>query len=111
MPQTTRSPDSAQAALTELTARHPFREGLWALLMTALYRTGRQADALAAYRAARQHLVEHLGVEPGPRLRELESLILGHDARLGSPAHSRRGNLPLTVHWSGSRRTPSPNRH
>ncbi len=68
--------------LTELTGRYPFREGLWALLMTALYRDGRQADALAAYRTARHRLIEGLGVEPGPRLRELESLILGHDERL-----------------------------
>jgi predicted ATPase/DNA-binding SARP family transcriptional activator len=77
--------DDASAAigpLTELTARHPFREGLWALLMTALYKVGRQADALSAYRRARLHLVEHLGVEPGPHLRELEALILGHDERL-----------------------------
>jgi predicted ATPase/DNA-binding SARP family transcriptional activator len=68
--------------LTELTASHPFREGLWALLMTALYRVGRQADALAAYSRARGHLVEELGVEPGPRLRELEASILGHDQQL-----------------------------
>ena len=46
--------------LTELTAKHPFRERLWALLMTALYRVGRQADALAAYRKAREQLVEQL---------------------------------------------------
>jgi predicted ATPase/DNA-binding SARP family transcriptional activator len=70
-------------SLTELTATYPFREGLWALLMTALYRVGRQADALAAYRRARERLVEGLGVEPGPRLRELESLILGQDEQLG----------------------------
>jgi predicted ATPase/DNA-binding SARP family transcriptional activator len=76
-------PAAAIGELTELTAAHPFREGLWALLMTALYRAGRQADALAAYRRVRHHLVEHLGVEPGPRLRELESSILGHDERLG----------------------------
>jgi predicted ATPase/class 3 adenylate cyclase len=69
-------------SLTELTAIHPFREGLWALLMTALYRVGRQADALAAYRRARHHLVEDLGIEPGPRLRELEASILGHDEQL-----------------------------
>ena len=69
--------------LTELTANHPFREGLWALLMTALYRVGRQADALAAFQKARQHLVEQLGVEPGPRLRDLESLILDQDEQLG----------------------------
>ena len=68
--------------LTELTAKHPFRERLWALLMTALYRVGRQADALAAYRKAREQLVEQLGVEPGPRLQELELLILSHDEQL-----------------------------
>ncbi|MDJ0769603.1 MAG: BTAD domain-containing putative transcriptional regulator [Ilumatobacter sp.] len=78
-----RDPATGVAVLTELTARYPFREGLWALLMTALYRGGRQADALGAYRRARQHLVEELGVEPGPRLRELESLVLGQDDRLG----------------------------
>ena len=70
--------------LTELTAQHPFREQLWALLMTALYRTGRQADALAAYRSAHEHLVEQLGLDPGPQLRELETMILGHDERLGA---------------------------
>ncbi|WP_027661543.1 ATP-binding protein [Salinispora fenicalii] len=69
--------------LTELSARYPFREGIWALLMTALYRVGRQADALAAYRTARQRLIEHLGVEPGPRLRHLELAILGQDHRIG----------------------------
>jgi predicted ATPase/DNA-binding SARP family transcriptional activator len=74
---------AAIGPLTELAAAHPFREGLWALLMTALYRVGRQADALAAYRRARHHLVEELGIEPGPRLRELEASILGHDERLG----------------------------
>ncbi|MGI9645892.1 MAG: AfsR/SARP family transcriptional regulator, partial [Ilumatobacteraceae bacterium] len=69
--------------LTELTSTYPFREGLWALLMTALYQVGRQADALAAYRRARQHLVEDLGVEPGARLREMESMVLGQDEQLG----------------------------
>lgn len=72
-------PAATIAPLTELTADHPFREGLWALLMTALYRAGRQADALAAYQRARHHLVEELGVEPGQRLRELEARILDHD--------------------------------
>jgi predicted ATPase/class 3 adenylate cyclase len=81
-------------SLTELTADYPFREGLWALLMTALYRVDRQADALAAYRTARKHLVEHLGVEPGPRLRELETLILGHDDQLGATRPSATPTLP-----------------
>jgi predicted ATPase/DNA-binding SARP family transcriptional activator len=92
-------PVAAIGPLTELTASYPFREGLWALLMTALYRTGRQADALAAYRTARQHLIEDLGVEPGPRLRELEARILGHSEELGGDRQAvardpHRGNLP-----------------
>jgi predicted ATPase/DNA-binding SARP family transcriptional activator len=74
--------------LTELTADYPFREGLWALLMTALYRVGRQADALAAFQHARGRLVEQLGVEPTARLRELESRILDHDERLRGGAGS-----------------------
>ncbi len=81
-------PTATIGPLTELTAHHPFREGLWSLLMTALYRVGRQADALDAYQKARHHLVEQLGVEPGPRLRELESLILGQDERLRGPERS-----------------------
>ncbi len=78
-------PHAAVAALTELVGRYPLREGLWALLMTALARTGRRGDALAAYRQARHHLVEELGIEPGPRLRELESLILRDDDRPPEP--------------------------
>jgi len=75
-------PAAAVAELTKLTAQHPFREGLWALLMTALYRSGRQADALAAYRTATEHLVDQLGLDPGPRLRELERMVLSHDHQL-----------------------------
>jgi predicted ATPase/DNA-binding SARP family transcriptional activator len=77
-------PASAIGDLTELTATHPFREGMWALLMTALYRVGRQADALAAYRTAGTRLGEELGVEPGPRLRQLELRILRHEQDLGA---------------------------
>ncbi|MEO3811754.1 BTAD domain-containing putative transcriptional regulator [Sphaerisporangium sp. B11E5] len=83
------APAAAVGPLTELTSRHPYREGFWALLMTALYRTGRQADALAAYRTARRTLVEHLGVEPGPRLRELEASVLGQSLAV------RPGTSPL----------------
>ncbi len=91
-----RDPAEAVAVLTELTAQHPFREGLWALLMTALYRGGRQADALGAYRRAREHLIEELGVEPGPRLRELEALILGQDDRLDIAPASTTALMPPT---------------
>lgn len=80
-------PAATVGRLTELTARHPYREGLWALLLLALYRSGRQADALAAYRTARTNLVEELGVEPGPRLQELESMILGQDDQLEVGRH------------------------
>lgn len=80
-------PGGAVGRLTELTAQHPFREGLWALLMTALYRSGRQAEALAAFRNARRLLIEELGVEPGVRLREIEALLLsGGDAKLRAPS-------------------------
>lgn len=64
------------AELEELVAAAPFRERFRAQLMLALYRAGRQADALAAYQAARETLVEELGVEPGPVLHQLERAIL-----------------------------------
>jgi DNA-binding SARP family transcriptional activator len=66
--------------LTGLTAEHPLREGLWARLMTALYRCGRQADALGAYDNARRALVEQAGLDPGPELQELQRMILAASA-------------------------------
>ncbi len=68
--------------LEALAAQFPVRERLRGQLMLALYRAGRQADALEAYRAARRHLVEHLGLEPGEELRELEREILSGGAGL-----------------------------
>ncbi|HEU5473373.1 MAG TPA: BTAD domain-containing putative transcriptional regulator [Actinophytocola sp.] len=62
--------------LQELVAEHPLRERLHGFLMLALYRTGRQAEALEAGRRARAVLVEEVGVDPGPELRELEQAIL-----------------------------------
>lgn len=73
------------AELDELVARHPLRERLRAQQMLALYRSGRQADALEAYGAARRHLVAELGVEPGPALQRLHGAILAHDPALGAP--------------------------
>ena len=62
--------------LEALVAEHPFRERLWLHLMLALYRAGRQGDALAAYHRARSALDEQLGIEPGDALRALETAIL-----------------------------------
>lgn len=62
---------------------HPMRERLRAQLMIALYRSGRQADALASYRTGRQVLHDELGLEPGDRLRQLEQAVLRHDPDLG----------------------------
>jgi class 3 adenylate cyclase len=68
--------------LEALVAAHPYRERLQALLMLALYRSGRQADALDAYRAVRARLRDELGLEPGQELRDLEATILRQDPSL-----------------------------
>ena len=71
--------------LEALVVDHPFRERLWGYLMVALYRCGRQADALATYQRARELLVEELGLEPGGELRRIEESILRHDDSLTAP--------------------------
>ena len=93
--------------LERLIARYPLRERLRGQLMLALYRSGRQADALAAYRAARSTLVEQLGIEPTRALQLLEQAILVQDPELVSSARARApvttpngiaaGNLPLEL--------------
>lgn len=75
----------AVAELEQLVRMHPLREQLWALLGLALYRSSRQGDALAALRRAREHLADELGVDPGPELRRLETLVLQQDASLDAP--------------------------
>ena len=72
--------------LETLVAEHPLRERLRLNLMTALYRSGRQAEALDAYQEARRALVDELGIEPSSQLRELERAILRQDPSLGDQA-------------------------
>ena len=98
-----------QAALVPelelLVARDPTRERLVGQLMLALYRSGRQADALAAYRAARRSLVEELGLEPGPELRRLEAAVLAQDPALDLPPSRAQPAAPAP---SPRRRRPRP---
>ncbi|MDX1384590.1 MAG: BTAD domain-containing putative transcriptional regulator, partial [Thermoanaerobaculia bacterium] len=83
--------------LEELAILHPYREGLWALLMRALYASGRQADALAAYRALRGRLVEELGIEPSPELQDLELRILNQTEPAPVAASRPASRLPVPV--------------
>jgi len=75
--------------LESLVAENPLRERLRAQLMLALYRAGRQAEALEAYRAARQTLIDELGIEPGRKLGELQQAILRQDPSLDGVARQR----------------------
>jgi predicted ATPase/DNA-binding SARP family transcriptional activator len=90
----------ALSELEALCAEFPFREHLWALKMAALYRAGRQADALRAYAEAYRVLAEELGVEPGPELQRLEAMVLGHDPILDPTA--RLPELPATGNISAT---------
>ena len=83
--------DSLVAELETLVAAHPYREGLCAELMLALYRSGRQAEALETYRRARRRFSEELGIEPAPPLRDLEAAILRHDPSLEAPGREAPG--------------------
>jgi DNA-binding SARP family transcriptional activator len=75
--------DAAVGELQELTARYPLRERFWALLMIALSRSGRQADALEAYVTVRERLMAELGVEPGQDLRQAhQKVLMGSRLRL-----------------------------
>ena len=92
------------AELENLVATNPLRERLWALLVTDLYRGGRQGDALAACVRVRRLLADELGIDPGPELRRLEQQVLQQDPALAGTPHQRvltsagqepgNGNLP-----------------
>ena len=94
--------DDLIAELEGLVGVHPLRERAWDQLMRALYRSGRQADALAAYRRLRATLVEELGIDPSPELQQLEVRILQQDPELRGPAGgSRQPPVRLPVPLSG----------
>ncbi|MEV1171325.1 BTAD domain-containing putative transcriptional regulator, partial [Nonomuraea sp. NPDC049784] len=87
--------------LEALTTEHPLREEGWRLLALGLYRCGRQGDALAALRRARNILADELGIDPGPALRKLESDILAQSPELdlAVPARPARPAAPVTDTW------------
>lgn len=91
------------AEIEGLVAANPFRERLRGHLMLALYRAGRQAEALEAYQAARAALVDELGIEPGPALRDLEQAILRQDPALDVRPQAAAGAVsqaaPAAGHW------------
>jgi YVTN family beta-propeller protein len=89
--------------LEALVREHPLRERFQGQLMLALYRSGRQADALETYHIARDRLIDELGLEPGPELKELERAILAQDPALSAPRR-RTARPPRTVaraRWRG----------
>lgn len=90
------------AELGELTDRHPLREHFWAQRMLALHRSGRQADALSAYRAISGILADELGVDPGQRLREAHQQVLNGDLGTAAGGHLVPRQLPTrTPHFVG----------
>jgi WD40 repeat protein/DNA-binding SARP family transcriptional activator len=87
-------PGQLVAELEAMVREEPLRERRWGQLMVALYRAGRQAEALQAFARAREVLVDELGIEPGPELQRLQAAILSHDPELepgrASPAEPVR---------------------
>ncbi|MGH3209146.1 MAG: BTAD domain-containing putative transcriptional regulator [Trebonia sp.] len=81
---------AAIAELTDLLAAYPLREKLRELLMLALYRSGRQADALTLFEDSRRLLSDELGIDPGPALRDMHQRILRADSRLARPSRPVR---------------------
>ncbi len=84
-------PGDLVAPAMSLVAEQPYREHRWELLMLALYRAGRQAEALDVYAQARAKLIDELGVEPGPALQRMQQAVLAQDPALDAPVDSAGG--------------------
>ena len=97
------------AELRRLIADHPLREGLWALLMRALYGSGRQAEALEAFAQARDVIADELGVDPSAELRQLHQQLLQADAGSGSLSATKTAaaDSPFAAWPSGPQAMPS----
>jgi DNA-binding SARP family transcriptional activator len=99
---------AAVIPLNRLVEQYPLREDLWSLLVLALYRCERSADALAAYRRARGLLRRDLGLEPGPRLKALERGILSRSPELAAPVHPCSAHAPVFAGGAASRALSLP---
>jgi DNA-binding SARP family transcriptional activator/tetratricopeptide (TPR) repeat protein len=98
--------------LRELAREHPLRERFCAQLMLALYRSGRQAEALEAYQGARRALAGQLGIEPGPQLRRLhERILAGDETGLAAPAPAGQAAPPAAAHLPRPRQLPAAAAH
>jgi len=96
----------AVPVLERLVVEHPLRERLWGQLVLALYRSGRQADALAAYQRAREILRQELGVDPSPELRQLHEQVLRQDPALSRSAAAVPSGQPAAGTSSGAAAPP-----
>jgi len=95
-------PDTLVAPARQFVSEQPYREHRWELLMLALYRSGRQAEALDVYSQARALLVEELGVEPGPALQRMQQAVLAQDPALDAPAGATAGRKPARSRVPGT---------
>lgn len=94
--------DAVVSELALLVGEHPLRESLWERLIAALYMAGRQSDALDAVRRLRTTLAEELGIDPGPRIRELEARILRQEplsVRAAAAASATRATTIIDRNW------------
>lgn len=96
--------------LSELVEEHPLRERLRGLLMLALYRSGRQAEALTVYRRARQTMIDELGIEPNESLQQLEYAILTSDESIEAPGRQQQQQQQPSQRHADTQEAPAAHR-